>query len=183
MKFAWKLVHFKRIILVSKLITNNISIRTCRWETYGYGWGQWRCGYYYVPPVSRSSHSLFVTFYWTAELMSLWGRHRPFSAECHCLHPHLYLVLLWVKSHSVLIIHFVASQLSHLLRCPTQCYLLPYTVRIVTVTYWSRGKTCFSYKNNFVYFQHKVLITQKRRYFNAFLKYVPNYVRKIISVR
>ena len=40
----------------------------------------------------------------------------------------------------------------------------------------------FSYKNNFVYFQHKkVLITQKRRYFNAFLKYVPNYVRKIMS--
>ena len=51
-------------------------------------------------------------------------------------------------------------------------------------TGWSRGNTCFSYKNNFVYFQHKkVSITQKRRYFNAFLKYVPNYIRKIMSVK
>ena len=51
-------------------------------------------------------------------------------------------------------------------------------------TGWSRGNTCFSYKNNFVYFKHKkVLITQKRRYCNAFLKKVPNYVRKIMSVR
>ena len=182
MKFAWKLVHFKRTVLVSELITNNISIRTCRWETCGSGWGQWRCGYYYIPPLSRSSHGPFATVYWTAELMSLWGRHRSFSAECHCLHPHLHLVLLWVKSHSVLIIHFVCSQLSCLLRCPTQCYLLAYPVRIVTVAYWTRGNACFSYKNNFVYFQHKVLITQKRRYFNAFLKYVPNYVWKIISV-
>jgi len=47
----------------------------------------------------------------------------------------------------------------------------------------SRGKACLSYKNNFVYFQHKkVLITQKRRYFNAFLKYIPNYIWKM-SVR
>jgi len=143
MKFAWKLVHFKRIILVSKLITNNISIRTCRWETYGYGWGQRRCGYCYIPPVSSSSHGLFATVYWTAELMSLWGRHWPFSAGCHCLNPYLYLRLLWVKSHSVLIINFLCSQLSCLLRCPTQCYLLPYTVRIVTVTYWTRGNACF----------------------------------------
>jgi len=35
-------------------------------------------------------------------------------------------------------------------------------------TEWSRGNECFSYKNNFVYFQHKkVLITQKRRQFNS----------------
>ena len=49
-------------------------------------------------------------------------------------------------------------------------------------TGWSRGNACFSYKNKFVYFQHKkVPITQKRRYFNAFLKYVPNYIWKIMS--
>ena len=54
---------------------------------------------------------------------------------------------------------------------------------ICRCTGWSRRNAWFSYKNNFVYFQHKkVLITQKRRYFNAFLKYVPNYVRKM-SVR
>ena len=51
-------------------------------------------------------------------------------------------------------------------------------------TGWSRGNARFSYKNNFVYFQHKkVLITPKKRYFNAFLKYIPNYVWKIMSVR
>ena len=51
-------------------------------------------------------------------------------------------------------------------------------------TGWSRRNSCFSYKNNFVYFQHKkVVITQKRRYFNAFLKYVQNYLLKIMSVR
>jgi hypothetical protein len=43
-------------------------------------------------------------------------------------------------------------------------------------TGWSRGNACFSYKNNFVYFQHKkVLITQKRKYFNAFLNYQITY--------
>jgi hypothetical protein len=53
-----------------------------------------------------------------------------------------------------------------------------------TCTGWSRGYACFSYKNNFVYFEHKkVLITQKRTYFNIFLKYIPNYIRKVISVR
>jgi hypothetical protein len=47
---------------------------------------------------------------------------------------------------------------------------------------WSRGNACFSYENNFVYFQHKkVLITQKRRYFNAFLKYVQNYVVVVVG--
>ena len=51
-------------------------------------------------------------------------------------------------------------------------------------TGWNSGNARFSYKNNFVYFQHKkVLITQKSRYFNAFLKYVQTYVRKIMSVR
>jgi hypothetical protein len=34
---------------------------------------------------------------------------------------------------------------------------------------WSRGNACFSHKNNFVDFQDKIfLITQKRRYINAF---------------
>jgi hypothetical protein len=32
-----------------------------------------------------------------------------------------------------------------------------------TYTGWSRGNACFSYKNNFVYFQHKkVKITHKK---------------------
>jgi predicted ATP-grasp superfamily ATP-dependent carboligase len=40
-------------------------------------------------------------------------------------------------------------------------------------TGWSRGNACFSHKNNFVGFQDKTfLITQKRRYFNAFLTYI-----------
>jgi hypothetical protein len=48
---------------------------------------------------------------------------------------------------------------------------------------WSRGNACFSYKNNFVYFQHKkILITQKEGIL-MHLKYVPNNVRKIMSVR
>jgi hypothetical protein len=36
-------------------------------------------------------------------------------------------------------------------------------------TGWSRGNACFSHKNTFVDFEDKMfLITQKRRYFNAF---------------
>jgi len=59
--------------------------------------------------------------------------------------------------------------------------LKPHYTKKGISTGWSRGNACFSYKNNFVYFQHKqILITQKRTNFNAFLKYVPNYVRKIM---
>jgi hypothetical protein len=37
-------------------------------------------------------------------------------------------------------------------------------------TGWSTGNACFSHKNNFVDFEDKTfLITQKRRYLNAFL--------------
>jgi hypothetical protein len=58
------------------------------------------------------------------------------------------------------------------------------TIQTMLVQTGAEETNVFSYKNNFVYFQHKkVLITQKRRYFNALLKYVPNYVRKIMSVR
>jgi hypothetical protein len=54
--------------------------------------------------------------------------------------------------------------------------------RLILTTGWSRGNACFSYNNNFVYFQRKkVLIALKRRYFNAFLKYVPKYTQKIMS--
>jgi len=45
----------------------------------------------------------------------------------------------------------------------------------VSILYIQGGaeETRFSYKNNFVHFQHKkVLITQNRRYFNAFLNNV-----------
>jgi len=60
----------------------------------------------------------------------------------------------------------------------------PLLIFILSYTGWSRRNARFSYKNNFVHFQHKkVLITQKGRYFNAFLKYVPNYIQKIMSVR
>jgi len=136
MKFAWKLVHFKRTVLVSKLITSNISVRVCRWETCGFWWGQWRCGYCYIPPVWRCSHVVFEIVYCTAVLMPLWGRYKPFSAECHCLHPHWHLGLQRVKSHSVLIIHFVPSQSPCLVRFPTQRDLLPYPVLTVTVIYF-----------------------------------------------
>jgi hypothetical protein len=52
----------------------------------------------------------------------------------------------------------------------TSKFILPNHKKIL-YTEWSRGNACFSYKNNFVYFQHtKVLITQKSRYFNGFLR-------------
>ena len=136
MKYAWKLVNFKTTVLVSKLITNNISIRVCRWQTCGFWWWQWRSGYYYIPPVSRSSHVLFEIVYCTAVLMSLCGRYKLFSAECHCLPPHWHLGLQRVKSHSVLIINFVPSQSPYLVRFPTQRDLLPYPVLTATVIYF-----------------------------------------------
>ena len=137
MKVAWKLVHFKGTVLVSKLKTNNISVRVCRWGTCGSWLGQWRCRYCYIPPVWRSSCSGFI---WNSLLHSIshviMGKIQTLQCRMS-LPPHS---LTFETSASevtfVLIIHFVPSQSPCLVRFPTQRDLLPYPVLTVTVIYF-----------------------------------------------
>jgi len=42
-------------------------------------------------------------------------------------------------------------------------YLSKQSDQMVPCTGWSRGNACFSYKNNFVYFQHKKSFNYKKK--------------------
>ena len=53
------------------------------------------------------------------------------------------------------------------------CYFCVAHSLAVINTGWSGGNACFSCKNNFVYFQHKMFkLYKKKRYFDAFSKYM-----------